>query len=64
MAEFYVDRTATQGEDHIVHKAVCDQLPPMETLFYIGSYASADAASNIAKGYFPSVATCKDCIPA
>ena len=61
MAEFYVDKVATQGETHLVYNAASDQLPAMDTLFYIGSYASMEAAVTIAKGYYLYVDTCDNC---
>lgn len=64
MAEFYIDKSGTSEDTHTVHKATCGELPAGDSLFYIGFYASAEAAVKIAEGYFHKVGTCKDCLPA
>lgn len=64
MAEFYVEKTISEQDTRIIHNSKCGSLPADESLMYIGSYASVEAAQNIAGGYFPKVDCCPECTPA
>lgn len=62
MAEFYVDPNTNTEGSRLVHRNTCAQLPATDSLRYIGSYASREAAFSIAKGYYHGVAYCPACL--
>ncbi|MFT3931161.1 MAG: hypothetical protein QM709_12785 [Spongiibacteraceae bacterium] len=64
MAEFYVTLNEDAQGSRIVHRTTCLQLPVVDSLRYIGSYASGEAAYDIAKGYYHSVDYCPACLAA
>jgi hypothetical protein len=62
--EFYVNKTKTEETGHLVHKSTCSSLPATDSLMYIGSYASGEAAFSIANGMLSPVAFCPACFQA
>ena len=62
MAEFFVDRHPLADGGRNVHRNTCSQLPAVETLQYLGSYASNQAALTLATGYYHGVSGCPACI--
>lgn len=61
MAEFYVERAANTGGDHLIHFSNCKTLPNASELIYLGSIASFDSASKAGKGLYNSVGACPAC---
>ncbi|GEM_PF-4769097 len=63
MSEFYVTTTVSKETNtYVVHKDDCSELPVVEELKYLGSYASSEAAFKAATGYFDPVSCCPTCI--
>lgn len=62
MAEFYVTNEVVGESGNVVHSKTCESLPDSETLRYLGSFATADAAYNKAKGFCYQVSTCPACL--
>lgn len=62
MAEFYVTKDAQGNTGHQVHRDNCEKLPLVDTLRYLGSFATARAASNKANGIYSPVSECMDCL--
>ncbi|SMF28337.1 hypothetical protein SAMN02745866_01815 [Alteromonadaceae bacterium Bs31] len=63
MAEFYLTLEQVEEKSHLVHKDNCTVLPVMETLRYLGSFASGEAAYNKSRGIFNAIDFCPNCIP-
>lgn len=64
MAEFYVTKTPTDAAAHKLHRNDCKELPAVDSLLYLGSYATRDAAYKLAIGYYNQVEDCPSCFPA
>ncbi len=64
MAEYYVEKSANEAGDHLVHSAKCSSLPAVEAMHYLGAYSSVTAPVNISLDRYVKVATCPDCLPA
>lgn len=64
MAEFYVEKTATETGEHLVHSKTCSSLPAEETMHYLGSYSNPQAPVNQALDRYVKVSTCPKCLPA
>jgi hypothetical protein len=62
MAEFYVNLDLLSDATRPVHRADCAQLPATDTLLYLGSYASAEAAYDKATNRLEGVIFCPDCL--
>lgn len=62
MAEFFVERHPLADGSRSVHRTTCAQLPALETLQYLGSYASNEAALKLANGLYHGVGGCPACI--
>lgn len=64
MAEFYVEKSANETGNHVVHNATCASLPAKDTLVYIGARSNVAAPLNEAALYQLSPSTpCPECIP-
>lgn len=64
MAEFYVEKTANEAGNHIVHNSVCASLPELSALQYLGARSNAAAPLNESALYQCAPATpCPECIP-
>ncbi len=67
MAEFYITKSAVAPSatgteaSHKIYDAVSENLPPIDTLRYLGSYASKEAAFSKARGYYDNVSY-SDCL--
>lgn len=61
MAEFYMTKDGGAAAEQKIHKSNCEQLPPVATLFYLGSFASGEAAHTKARGYFEQISFCPTC---
>jgi hypothetical protein len=62
MAEFYVTLNESEDGSRTVHRNTCVQLPATDSLRYIGSYATGEAAHDIARGWYNTVAYCPACL--
>ena len=62
MAEFYVEKKATETGEHLVHSKTCSSLPAEETMHYLGSYAQAPVSEALDR--YVKVSTCPNCLPA
>lgn len=62
MAEFYVTLNEGEQGSRVVHRNICAQLPAKDSLRYIGSYASREAAFDLARGYYNAVSYCPVCL--
>ncbi len=61
MAEFYVEKKASETGEHLVHSSSCASLPSKETMHYMGAYAQAPV--NEALDRYIKVSTCPKCLP-
>jgi hypothetical protein len=62
MAEFYVTKEPHNDTGHQVHRNDCGKLPVVDTLRYLGSFATAQAAINKANGIYSPVTECPGCL--
>jgi hypothetical protein len=62
MAEFYVQRQAKDDKGHLVHDKDCSSIAKIEEFLYLGSYSTAEAAFNKAKGFYDPVRYCPNCL--
>ena len=62
MAEFYVHRQPNGAIGHQVHDKDCTAISPVKEFMYLGSFSTAQAAFNKAKGYFDPVTYCPACL--
>ncbi len=62
MADFYVEKKATETGAHLIHKASCPALPALGAMHYMGSYAQAPVWEAMIR--YPQVATCPQCVAA
>lgn len=62
MAEFYVTNESIGEAGNVIHSTTCESLPDTETLRYLGSFATSDAAFNKAKGFCYQVSNCPVCL--
>lgn len=62
MAEFYVNQTPSDQHGHLVHNKDCAILSNEEKTKYLGSFSTAQAAFNKAKGFYDPVTYCPDCL--
>lgn len=58
MAEFYVTKESQSDTGHQVHRKDCGELPIIDRLRYLGSFATAQAATNKANGIYSPVTKC------
>ncbi len=61
MAEFYIEKTAKDSGEHLIHFANCSALPAETELDYLGSIASYDSAKSAGKARFHAVNACTTC---
>lgn len=61
MAEYLVERKATESGEHLIHKATCTSLPAKEAMDYLGSYAMVPEWE--ASNRYTYVSTCPNCLP-
>jgi hypothetical protein len=62
MAEFYVNRETSSDGTRPVHRDNCAKLPAADTLLYLGSFGSAEAAHSKASNLLSSIVFCPDCL--
>ncbi len=63
MAEFYISlETANEHSEHQIHRDSCSELPAKNTLKYLGSFASKEAAHSKSRSYFDQVSFCPSCL--
>lgn len=62
MAEFLLEKKATDPATYQVHEISCKSLQPKEEPRYLGSYANAEAAFNKSIGLHSAVDYCSSCI--
>lgn len=62
MAEFYVNQAPDSDGARPVHRDACKQLPQQDTLLYLGSFASGEAAFDKANGLLAGVTFCPHCL--
>jgi len=64
MAEYYLSKDIVEtSSTHEIHKDNCDALPELNTMKYLGSYGSKEAALTKSRGYFDQVSYCSNCLP-
>lgn len=61
MAEFYIEKTAKDSGEHLIHFSTCSQLPEEAELDYLGSIASYESAQSKGKQRFHAVNACTAC---
>lgn len=61
MAEYFIELTAQDNGDNVVHKASCSLLPAKEALHYLGSIGSIESALKKANQTFKQVSGCPHC---
>jgi hypothetical protein len=64
MAEFYIEKSASETGEHIVHSSTCSSLPTTEKMMYLGAYSNANAPVNKASDWYSKVSTCPTCLAA
>jgi len=62
MDEFYVEKSATESGEHIVHKDCCPELPAKDELHLIGVRSNTAAPLKEAANWFSKSAPCPKCI--
>ena len=61
MAEFYIETSARDNGDHVVHTSTCSQLPAKDTIYYLGSISNCASAVKKAGERFKQVNGCPHC---
>ncbi len=64
MIEYYVEKTANETGEHVVHSSRCSSLPATETMRYLGPYSNINAPMNEASNWFSKACACTECISA
>lgn len=65
MAEFFLtNESVDDTTGHQIHKSNCAALPEMNTLRYLGSFASGEAAFSKSRGFFETISYCPTCFEA
>jgi hypothetical protein len=64
MAEFFIEISAQENGDHLIHKSNCSLLPAKEAIYYLGSIASVTSAEKKAGERFTRPTGCSECSPA
>ena len=62
MAEYFVTNQSKVDSTHEIHNKNCNKLPAKDSLRYLGSYGSKEAAYKKAKGVYHIVEYCGSCI--
>lgn len=64
MAEFYITKEMKEADasPHEIHNTSCASLPDVETMRYLGSFASKEAAHSKARALYDDVSYCSNCI--
>jgi hypothetical protein len=63
MDEFYVEKSANEAGEHIVHKECCPSLPAKDELRWIGVRSNTAAPLKEAANWLSKSAPCPMCIP-
>lgn len=64
MAEFFIEISAQENGDHLIHKSTCSLLPAKEAIYYLGSISSVSSAAKKAGERFARPTACAECSPA
>ena len=62
MYEYYVEKSAMETGEHIVHSEICSSLPAKDKLHLIGVRSNTAAPLNEAANWFAKSAPCPKCI--
>lgn len=62
MYEFYVEKSATETGEHVVHSEVCEALPEKDKLHLIGVRSNTEAPLKEAVNWFSGSKPCPKCI--
>jgi len=62
MAEFYVEKNASENGVHLVHSSKCTALPAVEDMHYMGAYSRPPVTEALDR--YIRVSTCPNCLPA
>ncbi|MGZ0079258.1 hypothetical protein [Methylomonas sp. YC3] len=63
MAEFFIEISAQENGDHLIHKSSCSLLPAKEAIYYLGSISSVTSAAKKASERFAKPTACSQCSP-
>lgn len=61
MASYYVNRQPLSTGEHEVHRGLCECLPNIKNLYYLGDLDTAEEAILEAEKYFVRVKACAHC---
>lgn len=64
MAEFYIEKKASETGEHVVHSSKCSSMPAKENMQYLGAFSNAAAPVNKALNRYIKVSTCPKCLAA
>lgn len=62
MYEYYVQKSANETGDHIVHSSGCSSLPANDNLLYLGVRSNTAAPLKEAADWYSKVSACPKCI--
>ncbi|MDX8129128.1 hypothetical protein ACH5Y9_05745 [Methylomonas sp. BW4-1] len=63
MAEFFIEISAQENGDHLIHKSSCSLLPAKEAIYYLGSISNVVSAAKKASERFAKPTACSQCSP-
>lgn len=64
MAEFYIEKKASETGEHRVHSSTCSSMPTKDDMQYLGAFSNAAASVNKASNRYLRVSTCPKCLAA
>lgn len=62
MDEFFVEKSANESGEHVVHRDGCPSLPAKDALHLIGVRSNTEAPLKEAANWFTKSAACPECI--
>ncbi|MCQ8118974.1 hypothetical protein A1353_20075 [Methylomonas methanica] len=63
MAEFFIEISAQETGEHLVHKSTCSALPAKDAIYYLGSISNVVSAAKKAGERFTKPTACPQCSP-
>ncbi|OQP35206.1 MULTISPECIES: hypothetical protein [Pantoea] len=60
---YYVSKHSGYNNNHVVHAAGCQYLPPLDARLFLGTFYTANAAIQQARKYYPGSLGCEACCP-
>jgi len=61
MALYFIDTEKKADAGHQVHREGCSKMPAKESLYYVGSFATAKAAYDVSPLIYSPASCCPEC---